>query len=390
MKEIKLIATAASGVEAVVKSEIIKLGFNDVSVENGKIEFKGDLSSIPKANLWLRTADRILLKIGEFEALSFEELFEKTKALPWDEWITQDGKFTVLGKSVKSKLFSISDCQAIVKKAVVEKLKSKYNVEWFKETGPEYTIQVSILKDIATLTIDTSGTALHKRGYREKNVTAPIKETLAAAMVLISYWNKDKALLDCFCGSGTIPIEAALIGKNIAPGLNRSFASESWPAIDKQLWKQERVNALKAINQDANLKIYASDIDRNAIKLARANSVEAGVDDCIEFFVKDFRDMHIDEEYGVIISNPPYGERLSDKKEVDQLCKDIGKSFSKYSTWSKYIISSVEEFEKFYGKRADKKRKFYNGNIKVDYYQYFGPKPPKSVFKDKLSSDIED
>lgn len=375
MKEVELIATAAAGVESAVKSEVLKLGFKDVTVENGKIMFKGDIPSIPKSNLWLRCADRVLLKIGEFEALTFEDLFEKTKALPWDEWISRDGKFTVLGKSVKSKLFSISDSQAIVKKAVVEKLKSKYNVDWFEETGPEYTIQVSLLKDIATLTIDTSGIALHKRGYREKNVEAPIKETLASAMIMISYWNKSKVLLDCFCGSGTIPIEAALIARNIAPGLNRSFASEEWPVIGKDIWKQERVKALQEIDQAVKLKIYGSDINPEAVELAKENAFEAGVDDCIEFFTSDFKDVSIKEDYGVIICNPPYGERLSEKKEVEKLSKDMGKIFSKYNTWSKYIITSSEEFEMFYGKKADKKRKFYNGNIKVDYYQFFGPKP---------------
>ncbi|HHV28737.1 THUMP domain-containing class I SAM-dependent RNA methyltransferase [Acetivibrio mesophilus] len=375
MKEVELIATAAAGVESAVKSEVIKLGYKDVVVENGKIMFKGDISSIPRANLWLRSADRVLLKIGEFEALTFEELFNKTFALPWDEWITRDGKFTVLGKSVKSKLFSISDSQAIVKKAVVEKLKSKYNVDWFEENGPEYTIQVSLHKDIATLTIDTSGTALHKRGYRAKNVEAPIKETLASAMIMISYWNKSKPFLDCFCGSGTIPIEAALIGRNIAPGLNRTFASEEWPVIGKDIWKQERVAALKAINQDINLKIYASDINTDAIELAKENAYLAGVDDCIEFVVSDFRDIRIKEDYGVIICNPPYGERISEQQEVEIINRDMGKVFSRYDTWSKYIITSSENFEQLYGKKADKKRKFYNGNIKVDYYQYFGPKP---------------
>ncbi|ODM27879.1 N-6 DNA methylase [Clostridium sp. Bc-iso-3] len=375
MKEVELIATAAAGVESAVKSEVIKLGYKDVVVENGKIMFKGDISSIPRANLWLRSADRVLLKIGEFEALTFEELFNKTFALPWDEWITRDGKFTVLGKSVKSKLFSISDSQAIVKKAVVEKLKSKYNVDWFEENGPEYTIQVSLHKDIATLTIDTSGTALHKRGYRAKNVEAPIKETLASAMIMISYWNNSKPFLDCFCGSGTIPIEAALIGRNIAPGLNRTFASEEWPVIGKDIWKQERVAALKAINQDINLKIYASDINTDAIELAKENAYLAGVDDCIEFVVSDFRDIRIKEDYGVIICNPPYGERISEQQEVEIINRDMGKVFSRYDTWSKYIITSSENFEQLYGKKADKKRKFYNGNIKVDYYQYFGPKP---------------
>ncbi|TYQ16170.1 UNVERIFIED_CONTAM: putative N6-adenine-specific DNA methylase [Acetivibrio alkalicellulosi] len=375
MKQIELIATSAAGVEAMVKSEVTKLGFKDIHTENGKISFKGDISSIPKANIWLRCADRVLLKIGEFKALSFEELFEKTKALPWDEWISIDGKFTVLGKSVKSKLFSISDSQAIVKKAVVEKLKSKYNVEWFKETGAEYTIQVSLLNDIATLTIDTSGTALHKRGYREKNITAPIKETLAAAMIMVSYWNKNKTLLDCFCGSGTIPIEAALIGKNIAPGLNRTFASQEWSVISQDIWKQERRDALKSIDQNLNLSIYASDINPEAIEVSKENAYKAGVDDCIKFFTSDFKDVKIKDQYGVIISNPPYGERISEKKDVENLYRVLGQTLSNYSTWSKYILTSVEKFESLYGKKADKKRKFYNGNIKVDYYQYFGPKP---------------
>lgn len=377
MKEIQLIATSTAGIEAVVKREVTKLGFKDIIADNGKVSFKGDLSAIPTANLWLRTADRVLLVMGEFEALSFEDLFEKTKALPWDEWIPKDGKFTVIGKSVKSQLFSIPDCQAIVKKAVVEKLKLKYHVDWFDETGADYTIQISLLNDIATLTIDTSGSGLHKRGYREKHMEAPIKETLASAMILISYWNKSKPLVDPLCGSGTIPIEAALIGKNIAPGLNRTFASEAWPIIGKDLWKQERIKALKAINQDITLKIYGSDIDPKAIELAKENAYEAGVDDCIEFSVKDFADIDINDEYGVFMSNPPYGERLGERGEVEKIYRIMGKVFEKYKTWSKYIITSSEDFERLYGKKADKKRKLYNGNIKVDFYQYFGPQPVK-------------
>ncbi|KNF08871.1 putative RNA methyltransferase YpsC [Gottschalkia purinilytica] len=377
MKEIELIATSTFGLESVVKSEIKNLGFDIISVDNGKVVFKGDISSIPKANLWLRSADRVLLKIGEFKALSFEELFEKTKKLPWDEWISEDGKFTVEGKSVKSKLFSISDCQAIVKKSVVEKLKSKYDTEWFKETGPEYTIQVSILKDIATLTIDTSGAGLHKRGYRIKNTEAPIKETLAAAMVMLSFWDKNRILLDPFCGSGTIPIEAALIGKNIAPGLNRDFASEYWPCIDKDIWKKERVKALKSIDQDTELNIYASDIDSNAIEIAKNNAYEAGVDDCINFEIKDILKLNVNKDYGVLICNPPYGERLSNIDKVIELYKILGKKFNKLDTWSKYILTSYEKFEKIYGKDSDKKRKLYNGRIKVDFYQYYGLKPPR-------------
>lgn len=377
MREIELIATTTFGLEAVVKREILNLGFDDIEVENGKVTFKGDLSAIAKTNLWLRSADKVLLKMGEFKALSFEDLFEKTKALPWDKWIPKDGKFTVTGKSIKSKLFSVPDCQAIVKKAVVEKLKSKYNIDWFEETGPEYTIQVALLKDIATLTIDTSGTGLHKRGYRLQSVEAPIKETLAAAMIQLSFWNKNRSLYDLFCGSGTIPIEAALIGRNIAPGLNRSFASEEWPIIGEKLWKEERVKAFKSIDYDAELNIYASDIDSNAIEIATENAIEAGVDDCITFERKDFRKVNTGDDYGVIISNPPYGERLSEIKEVKTLYKDMGKIFNRLDTWSKYIITSYEDFEKLYGKDADRKRKLYNGRIKVDYYQYYGPRPPK-------------
>lgn len=375
MSNIELIATTTFGLEAVVKRELLDLGFEDLKVENGKITFTGPISSIPKANLWLRCADRVLLKIGEFRATTFEELFEKTKSLPWEEWITEEGEFTVTGKSVKSKLFSVSDCQAIVKKAVVEKLKTKYKTEWFKENGPKFTIQVSLLKDIATLTIDTSGEGLHKRGYREKSVLAPIKETLASALVKLSYWNKDRLLLDTFCGSGTIPIEAALIGKNIAPGLNRKFASEEWPKIGNDIWKNERVKALKEIDQDVKLNIIGSDKDKKAIEIAKENAFNAGVDLDITFITKEFSEYKINDEYGILICNPPYGERLSEKREVEELYRKMGRLFNKKETWSKYILTSYEDFEKLYGKKADKKRKLFNGRIKVDYYQYLGPKP---------------
>ncbi|EOC99242.1 THUMP domain-containing class I SAM-dependent RNA methyltransferase [Caldisalinibacter kiritimatiensis] len=377
MGKIELIATTTFGLEAVVKRELLNLGYEDLKVENGKVTFIGDESDIAKANLWLRSADRVLLKMGEFKALSFEELFEKTKALPWDEWITEDGEFTVIGKSVKSQLYSVPDCQSIVKKAVVEKLKTKYNTEWFKEDGPKFTIQVALLKDVATLTIDTSGDGLHKRGYRPKASEAPIKETLASALVQLSYWNKDRLLLDPFCGSGTIPIEAAMIGKNIAPGLHRSFASEKWPRIGKDVWKKARVDALKQINQDVELNIVASDINKGVIEIAKENAFNAGVDDCIEFKVQDATQINIKEKYGVMITNPPYGERLGEKKEVERLYKEMGKVFRKQKTWSNYILTSYENFEKLYGKKADKKRKLFNGKIKVDYYQYYGPRPPK-------------
>jgi len=377
MSKIQLIATSTFGLEAVVKREVQDLGYTDIMVENGKVTFSCEESDIPRANLWLRTADRVLLKVGEFKALSFEELFEKTKALPWDEWITEDGEFTVTGKSVNSKLFSISDSQAIVKKAVVEKLKQKYKVEWFKETGPKFTIQVSLLKDIATLTIDTSGEALHKRGYREESVKAPIKETMAAALINLSYWNPERVLLDPFCGSGTIPIEAAMIGKNIAPGLQRSFASEEWPRVNKELWKSARVEALKSIRQDRKLTIFASDISEAAIKIAEENAYKAGVDDCIRFSVKDFKRINMKSDYGVIICNPPYGERIGELSQIEEMYKNMGKVFRKLDTWSTYVITSHDKFERLYGKKADKKRKLFSGNIKVDYYQFYGPRPPK-------------
>lgn len=377
MSKIRLIATSTFGLEAVVKREVIDLGFSDIEVENGKVTFSAEEKDIPKANLWLRSADRVLLKMGEFKVETFEELFDKTKALPWDEWITLDGEFTVEGKSVKSKLFSISDCQSIVKKAVVEKLKEKYNTEWFKETGAKFTIEASLLKDIATLTIDTSGTGLHKRGYRENSVEAPLKETLAAALVQLSYWNKNRLLIDPFCGSGTIPIEAAMIGKNIAPGLQRNFASEEWPRVKKEFWKEARVEALKSIDQDAKLNILGCDIDKKAVEISKENAFNIGVDDSINFIAQDALKIMPKEKYGVIITNPPYGERLGERKEIEDLYRKLGKVFRKLDTYSIYVLTSNEDFERLYGKKADKKRKLYNGRIKVDYYQYYGPRPPR-------------
>lgn len=377
MNNIKLIATATFGLEAIVKREVESLGFKDIEVENGKVIFSAKLEDIPKANLWLRTADRVLLLVGEFKALSFEELFENTKKLPWGDLISRDGEFTVTGKSIKSKLYSVPDCQSIVKKAIVEKMKEKYRTDWFSETGAKYTVQVALLKDIATLTIDTSGVGLHKRGYRKEAMEAPLKETLAAALVQLSFWSHDRVLLDPFCGSGTIPIEAAMIGRNIAPGLNRKFASEDWDIIPDGAFKKERIEAFKSIKHDRDLKIYASDMDKKAIDIAKDNAFKAGVDDSIDFKVRKFSTINIKNKFGVVITNPPYGERLGDKKEVEELYKEMGKEFKNIRTWSKYIITSDENFEKLYGKKASKKRKLYNGRIKVDYYQYFGPKPKK-------------
>ncbi len=313
MKKLELIATATFGVEAVVKREIEELGYNIVKSEDAKITFEGDEAAIVRSNLWLRCADRILLKMGEFEARTFEELFQGTKALPWEEWITEDGIFTVNGSSVKSDLFSISDCQSIVKKAIVERLKQHYKTDWFKETGAEFPVKVTLLKDRATLTIDTSGTGLHKRGYRVVDVKAPIKETLGAALVKLSFFKAGRLLVDPFCGSGTIAIEAAMIAKNIAPGLSRKFAAERWPAIPKDLWQKYRKEAFESIDNEKEVRILASDISRKAIAAAIENAEEAGVSDCITFEVMPVKDMVAREEFGIIICNPPYGERIGER-----------------------------------------------------------------------------
>lgn len=376
MENYELIATSTFGIEGVVKREITNLGFKILKTENGKVTFLSDKAGIAKANLWLRTADRVLLKVGEFKAFTFDELFDKTNELDWSRYIPKNGKFIVNGKSVKSKLFSISDCQAIVKKSIAENLKEKYNVSWLEETGEDYAVLVSILKDTVTLTIDTSGIGLHKRGYRVRSVEAPLKETLAATLVLLSYWNKDRILYDVFCGSGTIPIEAAMIGKNIAPGLNRDFAAKHWPMIGEAIWKEETKKAYLAIDNDIDLKIYASDIDEFNLNAAMKNAEEAGVDEDIIFSKSDFKYVSYKDNYGVLISNPPYGERLSEEHKVQKLYKDMGFIFNKLDTWSKYILTSNKSFEELYNKKADRQRKLYNGRIEAWYYQYFGPRPP--------------
>ncbi|OUQ90379.1 RNA methyltransferase [Brevibacillus brevis] len=376
MQKVELIATATFGLESVVAEEVKALGYGPVQVENGKVTFTADISAIPRTNLWLRTADRVRLKIGEFKATTFDELFEKTKALPWADWITEDGTFPVEGKSVKSTLFSVPDCQAIVKKAVVESLKKTYKREWFDEQGPLYKIEVALLKDVATLTIDTSGPGLHKRGYRELIGQAPLKETMAAAMIMLSRWKPDRVFMDPFCGSGTIPIEAALIGQNIAPGMNREFVSETWPIIPKTAWREARAETHDLARYDQKLEIIGTDMDDEILKIARYNATEAGVDDLIHFQRMDVRDVRTKRKYGYLICNPPYGERLGEWKQVAKMYGEMGKTFAAMDTWSFYVITSDEQFEEHFGRTASKKRKLYNGNIKVDYYQFFGPRPP--------------
>ncbi|WP_338754772.1 class I SAM-dependent RNA methyltransferase [Bacillus sp. FJAT-52991] len=372
-----LIATAAMGLEALVADEIKKLGYEG-RTENGKVIFKGDEEAIARCNLWLRTADRLKVVVGEFKATTFDQLFESTKALPWEEYLPVDAEFPVQGKSVKSTLFSVSDCQAIVKKAIVERLRSKYKVQtWLQESGPLFKIEVALLKDKATLTIDASGVGLHKRGYRIAQGGAPLKETLAAALVQLTNWHPDRPFVDPFCGSGTIPIEAALIGQNIAPGFNRDFVSESWPWMKQAVWDQARIEAEDVANYDQPLDIAGYDIDHRMVDIARENAFEAGLGDLIEFKQMNVADFTTTKEYGVIIGNPPYGERLGDRPEVEQMYKAMGAALAPYDTWSVYMMTSHEGFEQFYGKPATKKRKLFNGFIRTDYYQYWGKRPPR-------------
>ncbi len=371
------IATTTFGLEATVKREAIKLGFDNISVLDGRVNFSGDATTLVRANLWFRSADRVQLVMGEFKATTFEELFQGVKKLPWGDIIPINGNFIITGKSVKSTLSSVPACQSIVEKAVVEKLKEKYKIDYFSKSEETYKIQVSLLRDIATITIDTTGAGLHKRGYRANSVTAPLKETLAASLIELSYWKPDRVLLDPVCGSGTILIEAAMIGKNIAPGLNRRFVSEDWGFIPEKIWKDERKKAFEAINYDYDNKFYGSDFDPEAIKVAKDNAIEAGVDELITFEVKPFKDVTLPCDYGVAICNPPYGERIGILEEVHDLYRDMGKLFGSNDTWSTYVITSDEDFEKLYGKRANAKRKLFNGMIKTDYYQYYGRRPEK-------------
>lgn len=377
MAKIELIATAAFGLESIVARELKKIGYDELVVENGKVTFTTDELGICRTNLWLRSSDRVLLKMGSFEAQTFEELFQQTKALPWEEWLPEDANFPVQGKSIKSKLFSVSDCQAIVKKAIVERLKETYGRSWFDETGPRYQIEVALLNNKVTLTIDTSGAGLHKRGYRELAGQAPLKETLAAAMVQLSFWNKDRALIDPFCGTGTIPIEAAFIAQNRAPGLKRSFAAEKWTRIPKVLWQEAWQEGLDLWQRNTPLHIYGSDIDPNALALARTHAVEAGLDDVIHFQRLPVAEVRSRFKFGHMIANPPYGERLGDIKDVEGLYFELGETFNRLDDWSLHMLTTYQFPERLIGRRWDKSRKLYNGRLECHYFQFFGPRPPR-------------
>ena len=370
---LELIATATFGLEAVVKREIEQLGYRILKTEDGKVTYMGDERAIVRSNLWLRSADRVLLKMAEFEAREFEELFQRTKALDWEQLVPLDGKFTVTGTSVKSRLHSVPACQKIVKKAIVEKLKEFYDVETFPETGAQYTVKATILKDRVTLTIDTSGAGLHKRGYRQADVAAPIKETLAAALVQLSFWKAGRILVDPCCGSGTIPIEAAMIGRNIAPGLNRSFACEEWELIEKNIWREEKKAAFQAIDYNAELEIYGYDINGRAVRAAMENAQEAGVDDCIAFRRQDVAKLEPTGENGIIIVNPPYGERIGEEAQIKEIYKALGGFLKDYPDWSLFMITTDKEAEeRVAGRKADRRRKLYNGRLETCYYQFHG------------------
>jgi putative N6-adenine-specific DNA methylase len=376
MPQIELIATAAFGVEAVVARELTALGLTDHTVENGRVIIRCGMDAIAQTNLWLRSADRVLLKMGSFKAVTFDELFEQTKALPWADWLPQDATFPVTGKSIKSQLHSVPDCQAIVKKAVVESLRQRYKCDWFEETGPLYRIEVALLKDEVTLTLDTSGSGLHRRGYRPLVGAAPLRETLAAAMIMLSYWNKDRVLLDPLCGTGTIPIEAAMIGANIAPGLKRQFAAETWPVIPQRVWQNARSHAQESIIDPKELRILGSDIDGEALGLARHHAELAGVSEAIRFQKLPVVEVRSRFKYGCVICNPPYGERIGDKQSAEAVYMDMRDAFARLDSWSFYILTSHPNFERFFDQKATRKRKLYNGRIEVTYYQFVGPKPP--------------
>jgi putative N6-adenine-specific DNA methylase len=377
IKKFRVQATAAFGIESVVADEVKALGFDQVTVENGRVEYDADLSGIVRSNLWLRSADRVYIKLAEFKADTFEALFQGVRRVDWAAYIPQEGTFPVNAKSVKSTLFSLSDIQSISKKAIVEKLKETYATEWFKETGPRYSILISILKDQVLVLLDTSGDGLHKRGYREKGNEAPLKETLAAALVQISRWKPFIPLIDPLCGSGTLLIEAAMIGRNQAPGLNRQFDAEHWNWMPASIWDFERNSAKNAISEDASFKLEGYDIDPRSIRIARENAEKAGVADFIHFQVRDVADLSSRDKYGYVLTNPPYGERLSDLREAEKLYGVMGDRFSRLDTWSWYVITAHEGFEASFGKKATKNRKLYNGRIKCYFYQYFGPRPPR-------------
>ncbi len=384
METIQLVAPCHFGMEAVLKREIYDLGYDITKVEDGRVTFEGDLETICRSNIFLRTAERVMVQIGRFRATTFDELYENMKDLPWEDWIPQDGKFWVKkASSVKSKLFSASDIQSICKKAMVDRLKMTYHTDWFKEDGASFPVRIFLLKDEVTVALDTTGDPLHKRGYRTWTSKAPISETLAAALIMLTPWRADRILVDPFCGSGTFLIEAAMMAANIAPGMNRSFTAEAWThLIPKQMWYDVVEEAEEMVDTDISCDLQGYDIDTDMIRIARANAKQAGVDHLIHFQQRDVADLKHSKKYGFIITNPPYGERLEDKKDLPALYTTIGQVYRDLDAWSMYLITSYEEAERYIGRKADKNRKLYNGMIRTYFYQFMGPKPPKK--KDRV------
>ena len=379
MQTMELIAPCHFGLESVLKREIIDIGYEVSKVEDGRVSFIGDAEAICRANVFLRTAERVLLKVGSFRAYSFEELFEKTKALPWEDYIPENGRFWVTkATSIKSKLFSPSDIQSIMKKAMVERMKQVYHKDWFSEDGSDYPVRVFLMKDEVVVAIDTTGDSLHKRGYRLLTSKAPITETLAAALIMLTPWNKDRILVDPFCGSGTFAIEAAMIGANIAPGMNRKFCAMNWTnLIPKEEWDYAVEEARDMVKCDVEMNIQAYDLDGEIVKAARENAKRAGVDKYIHFQQRDVAELNNPKKYGFIITNPPYGERIAEKEELPQIYKTFGERFKQLDTWSAYMITSYENAERDMGRKADKNRKIYNGMMKTYFYSFMGPKPPR-------------
>ena len=379
MNKVELIAPCHFGLESVLKREIQDLGYEIVQVEDGRITFCGDMEALARANVFIRTAERIMVKVGGFPAKTFDELFEATKALHWEDYLPKDAKFWVSKASTKnSALFSASDIQSIVKKAIVERLKTVYHVNWFDEDGAEYPIRVFINKDMVSIALDASGISLHKRGYRQLVGKAPISETLAAALIMLTPWRKERILVDPFCGSGTFPIEAAMMAANIAPGMNRSFTAESWAnLIDKKLWYEAIDEANDLIDDQIETDIQGYDIDGDVVRMARQNAENAGVDHLIHFQERPVSALSHPKKYGFIITNPPYGERLEEKEALPGLYREFGESFRKLDSWSAYMITSYEDAERYFGRKADKNRKIYNGMLKTYFYQFQGPKPPR-------------
>ena len=379
MRTFDLLVPCHFGLEAVLKREIYDLGYEITKVEDGRVTFEGDEEAVCRANIFLRTAERVMIQVGRFKATTFEELFQGIRNLPWEEYIPEDGKFWVKkASSINSKLFSPSDIQSIAKKAMVERMKQKYHKEWFKEDGASYPVRIFLLKDEVTVALDTSGDSLHKRGYRTMTSKAPLTETLAASLIMLTPWRKDRILVDPFCGSGTFPIEAAMIAANIAPGMNRDFTAEEWTnLIDRKLWYECVKEAEDMIDTTVKVDIQGYDIDGDVIKAARENAKRAGVEHMIHFQQRAVADLSHPKKYGFIITNPPYGERLEDKADLPELYSQIGQAYQRLDSWSMFLITSYTDTEKYIGRKADKNRKIYNGMLKTYFYQFLGPKPPK-------------